>query len=77
MTVLAAAGSAGNPQLAAAALLGIATVVLLITWRFRLVKEHFGMSVGDTIKSWSVMETIIRRRPGRGPAARPGDLTPW
>jgi len=32
MTVLAAAGSAGNPQLAAAALLGIATVVLLITW---------------------------------------------
>ncbi len=31
MTVLAAAGSAGNPQLAAAALLGITTVVLLLS----------------------------------------------
>lgn len=25
----------------------------------RLVKEYFGMSVGQTIKSWSVMETVI------------------
>lgn len=23
------------------------------------MKEYFGMSVGQTIKSWSVMETII------------------
>jgi GntP family gluconate:H+ symporter len=23
------------------------------------VKEYFGMSVGQTIKTWSVMETII------------------
>ncbi|HYZ69990.1 MAG TPA: gluconate:H+ symporter [Mycobacterium sp.] len=26
---------------------------------FWLVKEYFGMSVGETIKTWSVMETII------------------
>ncbi|MDN5381300.1 MULTISPECIES: GntP family permease [Streptomyces] len=26
---------------------------------FWLVKEYFGMSVGQTVKSWSVMETII------------------
>jgi gluconate:H+ symporter, GntP family len=26
---------------------------------FWLVKEYFGMTVGQTIKSWSVMETII------------------
>jgi GntP family gluconate:H+ symporter len=26
---------------------------------FWLVKEYFGMSVPDTLKSWSVMETII------------------
>jgi GntP family gluconate:H+ symporter len=26
---------------------------------FWLVKEYFGMTVGETIKSWSVMETII------------------
>jgi GntP family gluconate:H+ symporter len=26
---------------------------------FWLVKEFFGMSVGETIKTWSVMETII------------------
>ena len=26
---------------------------------FWLVKEYFGMSVGQTITSWSVMETII------------------
>lgn len=26
---------------------------------FWLVKEYFGMSVGQTIKTWSVMETII------------------
>ena len=26
---------------------------------FWLVKEYFGMSVGQTIASWSVMETII------------------
>jgi GntP family gluconate:H+ symporter len=26
---------------------------------FWLVKEYFGLSVGETIKSWSVMETII------------------
>jgi GntP family gluconate:H+ symporter len=24
-----------------------------------MVKEYFGLSVGQTIKSWSVMETII------------------
>ncbi|KFG07864.1 hypothetical protein IQ61_17100 [Streptomyces scabiei] len=26
---------------------------------FWMVKEYFGMTVGQTIKSWSVMETII------------------
>ncbi|MEU0569372.1 hypothetical protein ABZ297_28905 [Nonomuraea sp. NPDC005983] len=26
---------------------------------FWLVKEHFGLSVGQTIKSWSLMETVI------------------
>ncbi|MGW0654342.1 GntT/GntP/DsdX family permease, partial [Streptomyces umbrinus] len=26
---------------------------------FWLVKEYFGLSVGQTIKTWSVMETII------------------
>ncbi len=26
---------------------------------FWLVKEYFGMTVGQTIKSWSVMETAI------------------
>ncbi|MEV4328018.1 gluconate transporter, partial [Microbispora rosea] len=26
---------------------------------FWLVKEYLGMSVGETIKSWSVMEAII------------------
>jgi GntP family gluconate:H+ symporter len=26
---------------------------------FWLVKEYFGMSVGQTIATWSVMETII------------------
>lgn len=26
---------------------------------FWLVKEYFGMTIGQTIKSWSVMETII------------------
>ncbi len=26
---------------------------------FWLVKEYFGMSVGQTLKSWSVMETVI------------------
>jgi GntP family gluconate:H+ symporter len=26
---------------------------------FWLVKEYFGLSVGDTVKTWSVMETII------------------
>ena len=26
---------------------------------FWLVKEYFGLSVGQTIKSWSLMETII------------------
>jgi GntP family gluconate:H+ symporter len=26
---------------------------------FWLVKEYFGMSVADTIKSWSICETII------------------
>ncbi|SHV56436.1 gluconate permease [Mycobacteroides abscessus subsp. abscessus] len=26
---------------------------------FWLVKEYFGMSVGQTLKSWSVMETLI------------------
>lgn len=24
-----------------------------------MVKEYFGMTVGQTIKTWSVMETII------------------
>ena len=27
--------------------------------RFWLVKEYFGLSVGQTVKTWSVMETII------------------
>ena len=26
---------------------------------FWLVKEYFGLTVGQTIKSWSVMETVI------------------
>jgi len=26
---------------------------------FWLVKEYFGMSVGETIKTWSWMETIL------------------
>jgi GntP family gluconate:H+ symporter len=26
---------------------------------FWLVKEYFGLTVGETIKSWSLMETII------------------
>ena len=26
---------------------------------FWLVKEYFGMSVGQTIKSWSMMETVL------------------
>ncbi|MFD5759627.1 gluconate transporter, partial [Streptomyces sp. NPDC127044] len=26
---------------------------------FWLVKEYFGLSVGQTVKTWSVMETII------------------
>jgi gluconate:H+ symporter, GntP family len=26
---------------------------------FWLVKEYFGLSIGETIKSWSVMETVI------------------
>ncbi len=26
---------------------------------FWMVKEYFGMTVGQTIKTWSVMETII------------------
>ena len=26
---------------------------------FWLVKEYFGMSVGQTIKTWSIMETIL------------------
>src|SRR5699024_7077570 len=26
---------------------------------FWLVKEYFGMTIGETIKTWSVMETII------------------
>lgn len=26
---------------------------------FWLVKEYFGLSIGETLKTWSVMETII------------------
>jgi gluconate:H+ symporter, GntP family len=26
---------------------------------FWLVKEYFGLSVGQTIKSWSVLETVL------------------
>jgi gluconate:H+ symporter, GntP family len=26
---------------------------------FWLVKEYFGMTVGQTIKSWSMMETLL------------------
>jgi GntP family gluconate:H+ symporter len=26
---------------------------------FWLVKQYFGLTVGETIKSWSVMETVI------------------
>lgn len=64
--------SAGNAQLGIAVLAGIAVIVLLITKfklhavfshvndaGFWLVKEYFGMTVGQTIKTWSVMETII------------------
>ncbi len=31
---------------------------------FWLVKEYFGLSVGQTVKTWSVMETLISA--GRG-----------
>lgn len=31
----------------------------LRTAGFWLVKEYFGLTVGQTIKTWSVMETII------------------
>src|SRR5262249_18858266 len=27
--------------------------------RFWLVKEYFGMSVGETLKTWSTMETLL------------------
>lgn len=27
--------------------------------RYRLVKEYFGMTVGQTIKTWSIMETVL------------------
>jgi GntP family gluconate:H+ symporter len=26
---------------------------------FWLVKEYFGMTVGQTVKSWSIMETVL------------------
>ena len=26
---------------------------------FWLVKEYFGMSIGQTIKTWSMMETVL------------------
>ena len=26
---------------------------------FWLVKEYFGMTVGQTVKSWSLMETVL------------------
>jgi GntP family gluconate:H+ symporter len=26
---------------------------------FWLVKQYFGMTVGETIKSWSIMETVL------------------
>ena len=26
---------------------------------FWLVKEYFGMSIGQTIKTWSIMETVL------------------
>ena len=45
-----------------AALLGIGTVVVLSHVNdagFWLVKEYFGMTVGQTLATWSVMETII------------------
>jgi len=38
---------------------GSATVATITAAGFWLVKEYFGMSVGQTLASWSVMETII------------------
>ena len=43
---------------------------------FWLVKEYFGLTVGQTIKTWSIMETHhLGRRPGVRPAAQPRGLT--
>ena len=44
---------------------------------FWLVKEYFGLTVGQTIRSWSVMETaisVVGLPPGAG--AQPGRLAP-
>ena len=44
---------------------------------FWLVKEYFGMSVGQTIKTWSMMETVLSvSGSGARAAARDLHLTP-
>lgn len=42
---------------------------------FWLVKEYFGMTVGQTLKTWSLMETVLGRRPWRSDAALTGPVT--
>jgi GntP family gluconate:H+ symporter len=55
----------GSTQLVVAALLGIAVEAgslffsLVDDAGFWLVKARFGPTVGQTIRSWSVMETVI------------------
>jgi GntP family gluconate:H+ symporter len=55
----------GSTQLVVTALLGIAVGAGSLFFSqvnnagFWLVKERFGLTVGQTIKSWSVMETVI------------------
>ena len=56
------AGSQGSTQLALV-VLAIGAGSLFFSHvndaGFWLVKEYFGLTVGQTIKTWSVMETII------------------
>ena len=43
---------------------------------FWLVNQYFGLTVGQTIKTWSIMETVLSVSGlARGAAAGPGDLT--
>jgi GntP family gluconate:H+ symporter len=59
---LAASSHLGKPTLALLAL-AVGSGSLFFSHvndaGFWLVKEYFGLTVGETIKSWSVMETVI------------------